>query len=373
MIAARYDVAILGGGPAGLAAAAAIGRRSPASVLVADAAEPGQEQLGESAPPGLLACVERLGLGAQFRRAGHLPCPGHVSLWGGARPGFNDFIFDPKGPAWRLDRSAFDAMLAEAAAARGATLSWRTRFLAARPIDGGGYTLRLGQGGLEHTVEARWVVDATGPGASFARSRGAALRVDDRLFAVARFARTGDGPGTLQAMIEAVAGGWWYAARLPRRRLITMHVTDLAGLRRMRSDAGAWPRALAATELIAPSLAPLGVEPEGSPIVRPIHSARLVARAGADWIAIGDAAASFDPLSARGLHKALTDALAAAERISAAVEPGRDLLDADPSDAAAARFRAYSEERAHLYGLEQRWPDAPFWRGRRLATARALS
>ena len=33
-------------------------------------------------------------------------------------------------------------------------------------------------------------------------------------------------------------------------------------------------------------------------------------------------------------------------------------------DAVFARFRDYLRLRLHLYGLERRWPDTPFWRNR---------
>lgn len=313
-----------------------------------------------------MARLCRLGLEARFRAGGHLPCPGHVSLWGGARPGFNDFLFNPMGPAWRLDRPGFDAMLAEAAESAGAALRWRTRFLAAQPLDGGGYTLRLGVGdGAEQSVQARYVIDGTGAGARFARGRGATLYTDDRLFAVARFFRDGDETGSLQAMAEAVAEGWWYAARLPRQRLIAMYVTDREGLRRMGADASAWQSALAATQLVASSFGLLPAMPEGGLIIRPIFSARLDYRAGPDWIAIGDAAASFDPIAAQGIHKALSDGIAAAERIASAFRTCQGRLDADSGEAAAASFAGYSENRTHLYSLERRWVNEPFWERRR--------
>jgi 2-polyprenyl-6-methoxyphenol hydroxylase-like FAD-dependent oxidoreductase len=81
------------------------------------------------------------------------------------------------------------------------------------------------------------------------------------------------------------------------------------------------------------------------------------------WLAVGDAASALDPIAAQGIYKALMDAADATMTIAAAV--GR--IEPPPwrySDRVAARFEDYLANRAHLYELEQRWTDAPFWRQR---------
>ena len=87
-------------------------------------------------------------------------------------------------------------------------------------------------------------------------------------------------------------------------------------------------------------------------------SAHLDRPVGAGWIAVGDAAASFDPLSSQGLLTAVLMGRAAAE---AAIDPA-GVADFE------TRYRAIVDEhRAQqraTYALEQRWPDAPFWRRR---------
>jgi len=90
----------------------------------------------------------------------------------------------------------------------------------------------------------------------------------------------------------------------------------------------------------------------------------MLGRVEADrWLAVGDAAAALDPLAAQGIYKALMDAADATKTIAAAV--GRS--EPPPwrySDRVAARFEDYLANRAHLYGLEQHWTSAPFWRQR---------
>src|SRR4051812_3920895 len=111
----QYDVVVLGAGPAGLATAIAISRETSASVLLADAGTAMRERFGESVTPEILVSLKRLGLLEEFRIGTHLPCPGSASIWGSGRVGYNDYILNPAGPAWRLHRRAFDEMLFRAA------------------------------------------------------------------------------------------------------------------------------------------------------------------------------------------------------------------------------------------------------------------
>ena len=77
-------------------------------------------------------------------------------------------------------------------------------------------------------------------------------------------------------------------------------------------------------------------------------SALLSHAAGDGWIAIGDAAASFDPVTSQGLVNALSTALVAAGAI---LSPGG--LDEDArgvySDAVAATFHHSEAGRARVY------------------------
>jgi flavin-dependent dehydrogenase len=113
-----------------------------------------------------------------------------------------------------------------------------------------------------------------------------------------------------------------------------------------------------------------GCSPPASPtwplVACDAPSARLDRARGPGWLAVGDAASSFDPISAQGIHKALADALLAADAI--AVWLGRGDARALDRYAAgvASRFDDYLQNRAYLYSLERRWVDAPFWARRQV-------
>jgi flavin-dependent dehydrogenase len=360
-----YQAVVLGGGPAGLAAALTLRRHGVTSILVIDAGPAERERVGEGAPPDLRGLMRRLGLEDAFLADGHAPCPGSVSLWGREQVGYNDFIVNAMGPAWRLNRRTFDATLQRAAQQQGITLCWNSRYLRSQALSPGYRLWRTDAQGTapEQAVDAAVVIDASGQQATFARERGAHRRLDDHLTAIARFSQILDGEMTWQTVLEARPEGWWYAARLPDQRLITMVATDSTDL--------PWQQALNETALLGPTLAPLTLRPSGEDRawVWPIRSSLLDRHRGADWWAIGEAAASYDPISAQGVYKGLLDGLTAGAQASAQLT-GTPVFGAGRTPDSHARFTDYCRNRAYLYGQERRWPTASFWRDRHAACAR---
>ena len=84
---------------------------------------------------------------------------------------------------------------------------------------------------------------------------------------------------------------------------------------------------------------------------------------GLAWLAVGDAAFCFDPLSAQGLLNALYTGLAAAESADSYLS-GRPEAVAEYAASLKGIHKAYTQQLAYWYGQERRWPEAPFWRRR---------
>ena len=359
----RCDVLVIGGGPAGLATAIELRQSSELDVVVAEPRETPTERFGESVPPDILVALERLGLSHAFRAGGHLACPGSISLWGGEKPGHNDFILNPMGPAWHISRARFEAMLRRRAAQLGASISTGTRAVAVKRTDGHFDVVLQDPAGGRRAMRAPWVIDASGWRAWLARRQGATRRRLDRMLAIVRFAALRSGTFTAQTVVEATPDGWWYGARLPDGLIVTMLMTERRAARALIDGGYAgWRELLAATHLLAPRLDACGLDEERFRAY-PVASAMLDRVEGDGWIAVGDAASAYDPLASQGIHKALTDAADASRTIAAAV--GR----APPppwrySARVAARFDDYLVNRAHFYALERRWTDRPFWRQR---------
>jgi 2-polyprenyl-6-methoxyphenol hydroxylase-like FAD-dependent oxidoreductase len=87
--------------------------------------------------------------------------------------------------------------------------------------------------------------------------------------------------------------------------------------------------------------------------------------AGHKWLALGDAASTWDPLSAQGIAKALRSGLAAVDAIPRHFAGEGDAIT-DYAAEARNNFTRYAKARQHYYGLERRWPASLFWQRRQV-------
>ncbi|MEA3012009.1 MAG: hypothetical protein QOD42_554 [Sphingomonadales bacterium] len=266
---------------------------------------------------------------------------------------------DPDGPGWRLDRRRFEARLRAAAADRGALLL-APAGAGAVTRAGGGWRIEAG-GPAPASIEARLLIDASGRGARPLRAYAGAPVSADRLICAWLHAPLREEAAEI-TYTESAEDGWWYSAPLPDgRRLIAFHTdSDLA-----RGGGASFP--LAERALASPSLAAAVADADlsqASPMrLCAAHGARLASAAGPGWLAGGDAAMSFDPLSSQGLFHALYTGMKSGE---AAARMLAGDAEAGPAFAASLEpvWEAYQFHRALYYGMERRWPDAPFWRRR---------
>jgi 2-polyprenyl-6-methoxyphenol hydroxylase-like FAD-dependent oxidoreductase len=204
-------IAILGGGPAGCATALALHHQGIGDVQVIEAGNHDAQRIGESIPPDTGLMFRSLGIWDDFVAEGHAPCLGSRSAWGDNRLGYNDYLYNPHGQGWHLDRRRFDAFLLSQIGKRGMGVLTSTCFDKAEPLPGGGYRLRLiGTDGAVTTLTARFVVDATGARGLFAHQQGASRRRLDQMVVAAGFFEVPEGlRGSHLTLLEAVEYGFF--------------------------------------------------------------------------------------------------------------------------------------------------------------------
>jgi len=220
----RADVLILGAGPTG--AVAALNLAPTRRVILVEWKPQAARRIGEALPPAARRLLTEMGLFETFIAEGHAPCYGNRAVWGNVDPVDTDFLRDPDGHGWHLDRARFDGWLRRAAIARGAEILTPARLVAVEP-GGEGWRAQLATARGQVDVAAAFAIDAGGRAAPLARRLGAQRRATDRL--VCGWIHGGARPlgrGAGLTTVEAVEDGWFYTAPLPEERRVLAFLTD---------------------------------------------------------------------------------------------------------------------------------------------------
>jgi flavin-dependent dehydrogenase len=366
-VSGDFAAVIVGGGPAGAAAAISLARVGQRVLLVDDSSR--GFRLGETLAPAVRPLLRDLGVLEQFLGDGHLPCYGNVSAWGSSEAEFTDFVFNPHGHGWHLDRARFDAMLRYEARECGATVLSEARFTSAQQEKGGWHVaLRMGDAWrCSEVVQTGWLIDGTGRRAVVARQLGAQRIHEDRL--VAFYARFRPSESAIRdedsrTIIEAAPDGWWYSSLIPSGERIVAFLTDsdLADRVALHSAPG-FKGLLGESRHVGYLLTSYGYEPNGDPRGADAGTARLDCFGGPGWLSVGDAALSFDPLSSQGMLNALYMGMKAGQAIAHSLSGDPVLLD-EYLQRVEHIYSSYRRTRTAYYAAEGRWRDRAFWRRR---------
>jgi flavin-dependent dehydrogenase len=327
-------------------------------VLLVNASTPAF-RIGEALPPAARPLLRDLGVSSSVLATTALPCFANASAWGGPDVHFTDFVFDVNGHGFHLDRARFDAALRSAAAAEGADVIDGVWMDARRSV-------RLGRHAW--TVDHRWLIDATGRAAIAARRRGAHRIAEDSLVAfhapfVPARGEALDRDG--RTLVESGPEGWWYTALVPSAARVVAFLTDadLVDRAACLSPDGLIAR-ISHTAHLQPLLRAHGYAMAARPRGASAASTRLDTFTGDHWMAAGDAALAFDPLSAQGIFNALYTGMLAGETVDAVLSGDRG-APARYSARLEDIHRAYRRNLAMFYAHETRWPEQTFWSRRR--------
>jgi flavin-dependent dehydrogenase len=362
-----YEVVVVGGGPAG-AAAAIILARAGCRVLLLEGSSGKGFKIGEALPPASRPFLQELGVWDSFVADEHLPCYGNLSAWGSSHLHCTDFIFDPNGNGWHLDRPRFDVLLRREASLAGAMVRTATTLRKIVRQPSGDWLLTLTREGREISVCCHWLIDATGRRCVIARGQGARRRADDTLVALfAVFSPSKDSRLADQdsrTLIEAAPDGWWYTALLPSKQWVVAYLIDADLFPRTSDIRSIYTSLLSCTERIRDCLTAHRYILQTNPKVVPANTSRLDHTMGDGWLAVGDAALSFDPLSSQGILTSLYTGMKAGEALVERLSGNPDAL-ANYGHRLAVIYNAYLRNRSTYYMLEERWAERPFWRRRR--------
>jgi flavin-dependent dehydrogenase len=369
---AVLDVLIVGAGPAGAVAAAALAqRRLRVAILEKDLRAQGKP--GEVLTPNTIPILSHLRLVDHIEGHGSLARPLACidRVWSVARPIRDYFLDQPGGRAWVVDRAALEELLVGRAMLAGAHVLRGHRLQALRRRGRYWFVRALTNDGPV-TLQANFLVDASGRPAAVARRLGAQRRSVFRLLAL--HAQSEDAtshkpsePASLT--IEAAAAGWWYAVNGPREMLTcTLFTHNAASVR--RDTARSTLRAAHADSIGLPGWTETLVR-SGRIVSLDASPSCLDKSVGEGWLAIADAATSYDPIASQGLANALASGVACGEAIGRYLNGERVALKEFAARAAETWCHSVGQLSPIYQAAGRRWT-TPFWETNAGALARAV-
>ncbi|WP_223428913.1 NAD(P)/FAD-dependent oxidoreductase [Tateyamaria pelophila] len=353
------DIAVLGVGPAGIAAALALSQSGLNVCLIGETVGEGPK-VGEFLPASILRLFRTLGLDGLedvLSVENFLHCNAKKSAWGSEIWTYHDSLRDPEGGGWHILRHSFEKELLALAGKRG--IPFHEGRLLEVSDNGAQFRVRAQgkQGPFE--IQSPRLIDATGRKAWLVRRVASAPRKRNTQMAVVGWLN--DPHHTIERVtqVKSVAHGWWYTAPLPgQQRVVAFHgLPDSVSHYFRRPD-------LFLKQAQRDSLS------DGAALIGPLYSCDASVAlspniAGKRWLAVGDAALSFDPLSSQGLHFAFYSAIKARDAICKSQQTDDEgeaykamqLYCAQISDV----FAANQQTRALFYNQERRYRDSPYW------------
>lgn len=356
---------VIGAGPAGFGAAARLASWCDTVTILEARPRAHLRHAGEHLPPAGITLLARIGLDHLLDDAAHSPSQGVYSVWGGPEPATRDYFFTLPGRGVNLSRKVFDDALLQMALNSGAVVKFSTRLTALHKNADGFQAVLRGPRGRQ-TITSDIVIDASGRHARASRLLGGnPVRSDQLIGLVGRIKDAPQIPdgGTLH--IEAVSDGWWYSVMCPDGARICAYMTDAALIRGYPGGASAlWQAQLAQTRIIRPLT---GSGRQTGPIKVFDAATQVQPDLACDgFIAVGDAAMAYDPLSSAGIAKGLTDGHDGAAALEQFFSGQPEALQIHCRKRQQA-FDNYRSRQTEIYSAEKRWPRSAFWRARQTA------
>lgn len=366
----KQEILIIGAGPAGLVAAMLLAKAG-LKVTIIDHQNMIQREgfarlkTGESLPPAAYRLLQALDLWEAFEKGSHLKSYNNKSLWGSDQLAYTDFINNPPGYGWHLDRVEFEEMLLQKAMDAGATLleattlhtaelianKWEVKW---KTIDG-------------HFIEKKvdFLIDASGRNSWLARRLGVKRWTHDHQLALVAFMAINNSFTDHSGLVETTPNGWWYSAKIPHNRMALTYLCQPN-----REQVAHWRRKKGFQVLVskAPYTKKRIAQANGQLITLPKFVAAggsvLKQTYGKQWIAIGDAAITYDPIASHGIMLAMVSARDAVEVMTQYFQEGNMEGFAAYQQLMHTSFQHYRQQRQQFYDQEQRFPNAIYWQRR---------
>lgn len=351
------EVIIAGKGIAGLVVSLLLKRKSIPHLLLDRTTARKQLALGETLPPSALPLLQSLGLLDLFESNSLHRTRGYHSAWGStAITDHNFFFHSPFQHGLKINKQSLEqdleVMMSENIL--------RFEKLTAIRLADQGVTVELQNDRKQIVLRGRCLVEATGRNRALLKLLGIASEEYDQLTAYSCHLPRREHPKIKHSVfVESFEHGWGIVSRLSdEMQVMSLFSRRRVGIHKELKDYSRWPAILFGTAHLRDFLSSrAGIRVVGGDA----GTSRATQLAGKCWLATGDAAIAFDPLSSHGITNAVYTAHRAVEAIALHVSDPDEKHFREYAESLSAIFATYLGTRYGLYQRERRWPGAAFW------------
>lgn len=354
-----YKVLIIGAGPAGLAASLTLSAYNISHGLI-DANTTAAQKPGDALPPNAKPLLKQLGILDLLNSPNHIPYYGNKSIWGSDDVHEKEFLEDIYGHGYLLDRLHFEHQLRQLVESNSNDF-YKGYHLKKVYSQENGVEVDIQKDSKRIKLQAQYIIDATGRKASVCRHLGAHKKNIDEQLTIS-FWHQLKHKIPRQIWIEATEHGWWYLSPNTFCQVNCMFFTSKTIIPKGHEMVSFLKHELEQTKHIKQIIQPTEIELKENHLM-PSGTSCLEQPYGKNWLAVGDAAFSYDPISSYGITSALATGFYGAHAIAGKLTGENDAF-------LTYRYilengaKSYLQKLIHQYNMEKRWPESPYWKTR---------
>ena len=350
-------VIIVGKGISGLILSILLKRKGIENVVLERREVKQKPSLGETLPPTTLSLLESLHLKELFEKSSFKTF-GYHSMWGNNQVVDNNFFFhNPHKHGLKINKTLLINDLEQLT--KEEIVSFDTLSKVKHDTSEKVY-VSVKQGRNMVGINGELLVDATGRNRAVLKKIGVDIEVyDDLLAHTCHLPYIKHAKLTHPVYVESFENGWGIVSSLDENTnsMTLFSEKGNSEFKKFNHYEG-WKELLSNTHLLKDFLPDTY---EGKIVGYQANSSKASEISGNNWLAIGDAAISFDPLSSHGISNAIYCCYLSSKMIESFFSKDLDEPLLKYENSLKQIFNTYLKHKSNLYAVEKRWENSSFW------------
>ncbi|WP_438423825.1 NAD(P)/FAD-dependent oxidoreductase [Aquimarina macrocephali] len=352
------DVIIVGKGIAGLVLSLLLKRKGIQHLVLDRKSKKKHFALAETLPPSSMPLLQSLGLIKIFEKNAIRKTYGYHSMWGNTRILNNNFFSQLSYKnGLKIDKQAIVEDLEQLCNENVISYDKMLNMIISKEE----VIVEVESNNQKEIITAKMIIDATGRNRAILKKLNIPIRLYDNLISFSCHLPRIEHPKlTYDVFVESFEDGWGIVSGLDEKTNVLSIFTNRENLVQLKlRDYSDWQSVLSKTTLLKDFLVE---QSEVKIIGSDANSSIANYLSGENWLAVGDAALSFDPLSSHGIANAIYTVREASDAIESYILTGDRKGFVMYSKTLFSIFDSYYMVKNELYRSESRWMESSFWK-----------